>query len=89
MSARIWVCDDCGRAVFPPRLLCPNCGSPTFHEEAVDEGTLEEFADPGAGIVGSVRVSQGPILIVRVLGQPRRGQVVSLDTDGDIPIARA
>jgi uncharacterized OB-fold protein len=88
MSARISVCDDCGKALFPPRLLCPRCGSPAFHEAPVHEGTLEDLGDRGGVVVGMVRVSQGPILIARVLGQPRRGQVVSLDRDGDIPVAR-
>ena len=89
MSARIQVCDGCGNAMFPPRLLCPKCGSPATHEQAVHDGTLEDFAERGDVIVGTVRVAQGPILVARVVGQPQRGQTVALDVDGDIPVARA
>ena len=35
MSAHVFVCEECGRAVFPRRLLCPGCGGRTFRDEPV------------------------------------------------------
>ena len=89
MSARIFVCDDCGRAVFPRRLLCPDCGGRTFRDEQVETGKLEDFSDRGDVKLGAVRVAAGPLLIARVEGEPRRGSQVSLAEDGDVPVARA
>lgn len=89
MSARVFVCERCGRAAFPRRLLCPGCGGRELREEPVDAGILEDFADRGEVKVGQVRVAQGPVLIARVeIDEPQRGGRVSLDEDGEVPVAR-
>lgn len=89
MSARVFVCESCGRAVFPRRLLCPDCGGRAFRDEHVDTATLEDCSDRGEVKLGAVRVPSGPLLIARVEGDPQRGGTVSLDEDGDVPVARA
>lgn len=89
MSARVFVCESCGRAVFPQRLLCPGCGGRGFREEPVDTGVLEDFSDRGEVKLGFVRLAQGPLLVARVEGEPTRGAEVALDEDGEIPVARA
>jgi len=89
VSARIFVCESCGRAVFPRRLLCPDCGGSAFRDEQIETGTLEDFSDRGEVKLGVVRAAAGPLLIARVEGEPRRGGEVSLDEDGDVPVAHA
>ena len=85
----IYVCESCGRAVFPRRLLCPECGGREFREERVETGTLEDFSDRGEVKLGMVRVAQGPVLIARVEGEAVRGGEVRLEMDGEIPVAHA
>jgi len=89
VSARIFVCESCGRAVFPRRLLCPDCGSGAFRDEQIETGTLEDFSDRGEVKLGFVRVADGPLLVARVEGEPRRGGPVTLGEDGDVPVAHA
>lgn len=89
MSARVFVCESCGRAVFPRRLLCPVCGARSFRDEHVETATLEDFSDRGEVKLGAVRAPSGPLLIARLEGDPQRGGEVSLDEDGDVPVARA
>lgn len=89
MSGRIFICESCERAVFPRRLLCPDCAGSAFREELVETGTLEDVADRGEVKVGLVRVAQGPLLVARVEGNAARGAPVALDEDGEVPVARA
>lgn len=90
MSARVFVCEGCGAASFPARLLCASCGARAFRVEPVERGTLEDFSDRGNGVLlGAVRAPQGPLLIARLVGEPARGAEVVLDEDGDIPVAHA
>ena len=85
----IVVCASCGTAMFPPRLLCPECGGRDLREERVESGILEDFADRGEVKLGQVR-ARGAVLIARVeVDEPQRGSEVRLDWDGDIPVARA
>jgi hypothetical protein len=55
--------------------------------ETVDAGTLEAAAEREVR-VGAVRASLGPLVIARVEGVAEPGSEVSLDQDGDTPIAR-
>ena len=88
MSVRIPICTDCGRAVFPPRLLCPDCGGGEWRDELVDAGVLEAVTERGDVRVGAVRTPLGPLLIARVEAEHRPGDDVMLDEDGDVPVAR-
>lgn len=85
----IWVCESCGRATFPRRLLCPECGGREFREEPVEGATLEDFSDRGEVKLGQVR-ARGAVLIARVeIDEPQRGMPVQVDFDGEIPVAHA
>jgi uncharacterized OB-fold protein len=85
----IWVCDSCGKTMFPKRLLCPECGSREFHEEEVERATLEDFSDRGDVKLGQVR-ARDAILIARVeIDEPQQGMQVRLSVDGGIPVVRA
>lgn len=89
MSLRVAVCGSCGRASFPPPLLCPACGARDAREERAESGTLEAVADRGETRLGAVRLPQGPLAIARVEGGAEPGAAVRLDEDGEVPVARA
>jgi len=81
------VCEGCGRAVFPRRLLCPGCGGSTWRDEEAASGVLEALAEREVR-VGAVRTSLGPLAIARVESAAEPGATVSLDQEGDVPVAR-
>lgn len=83
----IAVCEGCGRAMFPRRLLCPDCGGRAFRDESAETGTLEDVADRGEVTLGMVRLPEGPVLIARVEGGASRGTTLRLQWDGDVPVA--
>ena len=87
MSLRVFVCEGCGRAVFPRRLLCPDCGGAAWRGEQVESGVLEAVTARGDVRVGAVRTSLGPLVIARVEGEQQPGADVSLGEDGDVPVA--
>jgi len=87
VSLRVFVCESCGRAVFPHRFLCPDCGGRKWREEAVDAGTLEAAAEREVR-VGAVRTPLGPLAIARIESDATPGSEVALDQDGSTPIAR-
>jgi hypothetical protein len=87
VSLSVFVCESCGRAVFPHRFLCPECGGREWRREPVESGTLEATAEREAR-VGVVRTPLGPLVIARVEGDAQPGARVSLDQDGDTPVAR-
>jgi uncharacterized OB-fold protein len=86
---RIFVCGECGRAVFPQRLLCPDCGARSWREAQAETGVIEAIADRGDVRLGTIRTALGPLAIVRVKGDAREGVEVSLDEDGEVPVARS
>jgi uncharacterized OB-fold protein len=88
VSLRVAVCGACGRASFPPPFLCPACGAGDWREEEVATGTLEATSDRGDVRLGAVRLPQGPLAIARLEGDAQAGAEVSLDEDGDVPVAR-
>jgi uncharacterized OB-fold protein len=87
VSLRVPVCTACGRAMFPRRLLCPECGGSEFREEPVDTGVLEAASEREAR-VGTVRTALGPLVIARLEGGAQLGDEVPLDEDGDVPVVR-
>lgn len=84
---KVFVCAGCGRAVFPHRLLCPDCGGGEWREEAVEHGVLEACAEREVRI-GAVRTPLGPLAIARIESAAGPGAEVSLHQDGDTPVAR-
>jgi len=87
VSLSVFVCAACGRAVFPRRFLCPDCGGGEWREEPVDHGVLEAAAEREVR-VGAVRTPLGPLAIARVESDAAQGAEVELDQDGDVPVAR-
>ena len=85
------VCGRCGRALFPPRALCPGCGSPEFGSEAAGPGVVEEVTarvrpDGTTVAIASVRLARGPVVIARAPGlEP--GAEVALVLDDGAPVA--
>lgn len=88
MSLRVFVCIACGRAVFPRRLLCPDCGGAEWRQEPVEAGVLQAVTARGEVRVGAVRTPLGPLVVARVEGERQPGAAVPLDEDGDVPVAR-
>lgn len=84
---KVFVCASCGRAVFPHRLLCPDCGAREWREETVERGALEAAAEREVR-VGAVRTPLGPLAIARLESDAEAGADVRLDQDGSTPIAR-
>ena len=88
MSLGLFVCVSCGRAVFPRRLLCPDCGGSEWRREPVETGVLEVATERGDVGVGAVRTPLGPLVVARLEGESRPGGEVSFDEDGGVPVIR-
>lgn len=82
-------CDPCGTALFPDRLRCPRCGKSSFTHVPAGSGVVEQetvLRHDGAGgdcevRLGSVRLTAGPVVIVRLEEQATAGAVVRLVVD--------
>ena len=35
-------CRSCGYLAYPPRMICPTCGSVEFRRQILDQGTVTE-----------------------------------------------
>lgn len=81
------MCSACGEAAFPPRLLCPRCGARSWREERIDTAVVERTTERDGTAIATVRTPLGPLLVTRLLGNTKRGEVVGLDADGDVPVA--
>jgi len=67
---RVTVC-TCGHAVFPPRVLCPRCGSRDWHDEPAGPGTAEQL---------TTHRDRGPVVVARADGIAA-GARVTLEDD--------
>ncbi|MCW3016268.1 MAG: hypothetical protein JWO02_3360 [Solirubrobacterales bacterium] len=68
---QIAACARCAHAVWPPRSLCPVCGSPDWTTVGAADGVAEERTettapDGTAVCLASVRLAAGPVVIARV-----------------------
>ena len=88
MSLGLFVCSSCGRAVFPRRLLCPDCGESEWRRVPVETGVLEAATKRDGVGVGAVRTPLGPLVVARLEGGSRPGDTVSFDEDGGVPVIR-
>lgn len=85
----VQVCDRCGHAVFPVRVLCPRCGSRDWHEIVAAGGVAEQVTTHReAGRIASVATDAGPIVIARAKKGVQPGSPVALELDGGAPVAR-
>jgi uncharacterized OB-fold protein len=64
----VTVC-TCGHSVFPPRALCPRCGSRDWHDEPAGPGTTEQVTtNRDGGSIASIALDRGPVVIARADG---------------------
>ena len=96
-EVRLQDCDDCGRQVFPPRVLCPSCGDVnlTWHEiepraRVYSTTTVRQRPDRGGDYnVSIIELDRGARLLSRVQGiAPHEvsigdGVTATIDTFGD------
>jgi len=87
MSVPFPVCVACGTAVFPPRSLCPRCGSRGWRDKAVDGGVVERTTERDGTSIATVRTAIGPIVVARLVGVAAVGDAVVLEADGAVPVA--
>jgi uncharacterized OB-fold protein len=86
----VQVCDGCGHAVFPRRVLCPRCGSRNWHEHPAGPGTAEQVTTHRAGgHIASVATDLGPVIVARAGDGIVAGTRVTLEDDGGAPVATA
>lgn len=80
-------CDDCARAHWYPRIVCPLCGSDRVGwREASGRGTLHAFSAPARAeppyVLAYVTLEEGPTLMTNIVdARPedlRIGQAVSV-----------
>ncbi|MHB8470051.1 MAG: zinc ribbon domain-containing protein [Gaiellaceae bacterium] len=88
MSFPLAICIPCGRAVFPPRALCPACGASSWVGGAASEGVAEQVTERAGVRIASVRTDLGPVLIARVAGDVVPGETIALDDAAGVPVAR-
>lgn len=88
MNFRIDVCIECGQPAFPPRLVCPVCGSTNWEEKEECRGTAEAVTSTVKGIqVASVRSAAGPVVIARSSRLMLPGTEVELSLEDGAPVA--
>jgi uncharacterized OB-fold protein len=87
-------CRSCRHVAWPPRLLCPACGSPSFEQLPAGPGEVRERTDtltPAGDPVSLVTVvlASGPWVVARTV-DAGPGDAVSLRTgvDGAIEAIR-
>src|ERR1700728_4672014 len=59
------MCTVCATVVFPPRALCPRCGSADWTSTVAEFGTLEQLTVANGTAVAAVRLDVGPVIIAR------------------------
>lgn len=71
-------CAACAHTLWPPRPVCPRCGSTGFAPRPAARGVVEEVTRGGGAIFASVRADSGPVVIARLAGEAAAGAVVEL-----------
>jgi uncharacterized protein len=81
MSVPMTECRRCGRVVFPPRPLCPNCGAWDWQERLVERGIVEAVTWRETRQLASVRTEAGPVVTAAAPGGDlEAGAEVALDS---------
>lgn len=81
-------CEACGHTIFPPRALCPRCGSPHSFEQVALNGTVEQVTTSRTGSrIVLVATDLGPLVIARAAESIVSGSRVALVADGGVPVA--
>ena len=91
-------CTNCREAVFPQRLLCPNCHGETFVPDRLHTASVEEVSvirhmigqtDWQPRRIASVRTAEGLRLTVGLTDDSSPGTVIELWEEGTAPFGRA
>ena len=81
---RVAVCEN-DHAVFPPRAVCPRCGSREWHGSPAGAGIAEQVTTHRAGgQIASVLLDAGPVVVARADGIEPGSRVVLEDDQGRI-----
>jgi uncharacterized OB-fold protein len=60
-------CKGCGKVLFPPRLVCPSCGSREFDQTRINQkGTVETFTVIRIAPSGFTNEAPYPVAIVNL-----------------------
>lgn len=93
------VCDDCGRAHWYPRAVCPHCGSTRIGWKAASgKGTVYSHSTmwrvEAPYTLAYVTLDEGPTMLTNLVGAPldswRIGQAVSVrfqNAEDGVPVA--
>ena len=74
-------CDACGRALWPPRPVCPRCGGTAFTDVPAGEGVIEEATQTAQAALASIRLAAGPVVIARLESPAGPGEAVTLRSE--------
>jgi len=94
----IWRCGDCREAVYPERLLCPQCHGSTFETDRVHTAAVEEVSvihhmigqsDWQPRRIANVRTAGGLRFTVGLTDDSGPGAVIELWEDGTAPFGKA
>ena len=90
-------CTVCNAGYFPPRLICPQCGSAAWRDDTVNEGVVEQstIVHHAAGNaewkprhIASIRTSEGQLIVAGLEEPlPNATRVTLFDQEGS-PVAR-
>jgi uncharacterized OB-fold protein len=83
---RIQRCADCGRFVFYPRYVCPDClgsalewvraaGTGTVHTFTVQHRAAPGFSGPLPYVIAVVELDEGVRMLSRITGDPDRVRI--------------
>ena len=89
MSLVIPRCDSCGHSAFPPRALCPTCGSREWHDENIEGGVIEGITQNAEVNVAEVRTYAGPVVVARMADEERVGTIVAIEMSDGAVTARS
>lgn len=87
-------CESCGHVAWPPRLLCPACGSPDFAAIRAGRGVVRERTEvvsPAGEPVALVTVAldSGPWVLARTTdARPGDAVTLALGDDGALEAVR-
>lgn len=86
---RLQRCSDCAHSYFPPRFLCPQCGSRDVASySASGRGTLYSYVinhrpRPDLGTephsIAVVELAEGPRMMTNIVGCPQTPEALQLD----------
>ena len=97
MPIPVWICEGCGKTVFPRRSLCSQCGGAEWRRRDADGGVVVEqtFVRHVAGgapalpvRIGTVVLDAGPRVVARLEAGATLGAPVRLDLEDGAPVAR-